>query len=185
MKNLSSTLGAYNWDPERFWLVRHSFWLEGIKRSLRLRGITHGDNLFLYIARATGTTVLGYWVRERQGGLTKSFVALTSLDTYPDSAPHRMPSAEFVAHRIRPARQQAKAGLQALKEESYEELLNHEREEDSKKEWLRFIKKKDGELYEKVRKGRIPVAFDDDSRLTEALNMVADRIRKRPMITRG
>lgn len=172
---MSCTLGADYWDPAKFWLIKRCPWLDTIKRGLRLRGIRHGDRLFVYIARNTYQPILGYWVREVPGGCVKAFVALRTL-----AGP--LPSCDYVAARIRPAREQAKAGLNALHEEAYEARKAEEKQDDAKTEWLKFIKKRDPQLARLVAMGKIPVSFDRNEDTVEHLMRAAANAKKKPMI---
>lgn len=173
----SNALGAHRWDPRKFSLIKRSFWLDGMKRGLRNKGVVNGDRLFVYRARATGIPVLGYWCKERPGG-SRYFVSLAQI------TPNI--TLKFLQLRIRPARRQAKAGLKAVMEEAYLERKAHEAEDDAKTEWLKWIKKKDDQLYRRVKMGMTPVSFTPPSE--ETMEHVARMIsagQKRQSIVKG
>ena len=174
---MSCTLGADAWDPNKFWLVRNSQWLNSVKRGLRLRGIGYGDRLFIYVARDSGNAVLAYWVKERPGGMVKAFVTLCNIT-------HGLPTLDYLAARIRPAREQAKEGLKALHEEWYAEKQEEARQEDAKIEWLKFIRKKDPQLARLVEMGKIPVSFERNELVKEKLMEAARRVQPKPTVVK-
>lgn len=169
--SLKRSLGANFFEPSRFLLVRKSAWLDSAKRGLKLRGVPDYDRLFVYVARESGVPALGYWIKERPGGIIRAFVTLMDL--------FREPSMDALVCRLRPAREQAMAGLAAIAEEEYAERKELERQEDAKQEWLKFIKTRQPELHRAVIQGLVPVAFPKESTLAGDLNRLARAVKGR------
>lgn len=185
MPKLSATLGAHIWDPKLYWIPPRCEWLKRIRRVLKFKGVPSADRLFVYVARQSGVTVLAYWIKERPGGTRRCFITLCPLHCFPDWAPALMPTIKYLVYRLRPARKQAKEGLRQLRNEEYAEGEERRKQDELKKEWVKFIKKRDPELAHRVLMGRLPLSFDArDERVEEHLRRLAAATNKRVMITK-
>jgi hypothetical protein len=185
MTTPARSLGAHHFRKDLHWIPKRCSWLESVRRGLRMRGITHAERLFVYIHRETGATMLAWWVKERPGGIGRAFVTLTDLVCLPDLCPAAMPSMAYLVARVRPAREQAKGAIAAMREEEYLEREEARRQDEAKAEYLKWVKKKNPELHRLVERGIIPISFDHNPGLEEAFARAASSAEKKASIIKG